>query len=515
MSRMRVEGLLAAFPKLVGHSKQHTFVETDTVRYVYQPLENQMYLLLITTKTSNIVEDLGTLRLLAKVVPDVAGGITENAVNTNAFELIFAFDEVLTVGGYKEDITLSTIQKNLIMDSHEEKVHLAIEKKKQDEAKKAMEERANEIKKAQMEQLKKNLVDGIGGQGGPGVSSGPSGGMVGFGSDSAGYGPGSNMGGFGSGGSFDYQQKVETPAVDEEPRKVAKGMQLGGMGKAKKKSNLLAAVAMEDNFSVMAGSNKADALGLSAAPAPPPPSTPLTVVLEEKYSVSMNREGGIDACDMKGSLSLTANTEVGAMASIAVNKPQIASKCTDNWSITTHPKVNKPTYEKTGVISLKGSNGLPLNRAVNVLKWSYKAKDAAPLTINCWPEDDGSGSMIVNIEYELTRMDMTLHDINILFPVGTTESPTIEAIDGQYKFDAKSGMMCWHQDVIDSNNSSGSLEFIIPGSDEDAFFPVQVMFKSQSLLCPIEILGVTSIANGSPIPHDLSKNVIPESYVVQ
>jgi hypothetical protein len=35
MSRIRIEGLLAAFPKLLGSdSKQHTFVETENVRYV-------------------------------------------------------------------------------------------------------------------------------------------------------------------------------------------------------------------------------------------------------------------------------------------------------------------------------------------------------------------------------------------------------------------------------------------------------------------------------------------------
>ena len=39
MSRIRIEGLLAAFPKLVGSGKQHTYVETENVRYVYQPLE--------------------------------------------------------------------------------------------------------------------------------------------------------------------------------------------------------------------------------------------------------------------------------------------------------------------------------------------------------------------------------------------------------------------------------------------------------------------------------------------
>ena len=39
MSRIRIEGLLAAFPKLVGTGKQHTYVETDNVRYVFQPME--------------------------------------------------------------------------------------------------------------------------------------------------------------------------------------------------------------------------------------------------------------------------------------------------------------------------------------------------------------------------------------------------------------------------------------------------------------------------------------------
>ena len=90
----------------------------------------ELYILLLTTKSSNIVEDLETLRLLSKVVPDVAGGAREQDVTEKLFELIFAFDEVMTSGGYKEQgVTMQNVKKNLEMESHEEKVSNEEEKR--------------------------------------------------------------------------------------------------------------------------------------------------------------------------------------------------------------------------------------------------------------------------------------------------------------------------------------------------------------------------------------------------
>lgn len=532
MNRLRVEGLLAAFPKLVGHAKQHTFVETDSVRYVYQPLENQMYLLLITTKASNIVEDLGTLRLLAKVVPDVAGGLMEHSINEHAFDIIFAFDEVLTAGGYKEEGTsLPAIRTNLLMDSHEEKVHMALKASKEQQAKDVMRQQAKNIQDRQMQQMRQNFV-----QGGTGGGA-PLGGMAGFGG-------GGHPGAGGGGGIFDlnaqqqqqqqtamqnsnpydnvYASSQQAPSLPEGPKILAKsGMKLGGAGAAGgKKDTLMAAMAAEDNLFPMSnmmgaksGAMKAGAFDLGAAVTKQTsaaiPSTPVTLLLEEKISVSMNREGKIESCDVKGTLSLTANTEAGEAALVAVDK----GAKSDVFSLVTHPKVDKKAYEQNGHLSLKGGKGFPVGRPVGILRWSYNGEDAVPLTVNCWPEDEGSGSIQVNIEMELTRPDATLYDVNILLPLGTTDAPSVSEIDGVYKHDPRNGMMCWHFDQVDANtNGTASMEFTIAGSDTDVFFPIQIGFRSETLLCPLQVISVTNAGTGAPIPSQTTRSFVPESY---
>jgi len=143
MAGSRVEALLASFPKLIHSGSQHTFVETEFVRYVYQPLED-LYMILITTKNSNILQDIESLQLFARAVSDQCHSLDENDILMSCFEILEAFDEIVSLG-YREKVTLSQVRTMLEMDSHEERIHEIIERNKELEAKEELKRRARQL----------------------------------------------------------------------------------------------------------------------------------------------------------------------------------------------------------------------------------------------------------------------------------------------------------------------------------------------------------------------------------
>ncbi|OMJ15924.1 Coatomer subunit delta, partial [Smittium culicis] len=127
MTRGHIEGLLSSFPKLIIEGQQHTSVETDSVRYVFQPLSEDMYAVLITTKNSNIVQDMDTLQLIARSIPEVCKYISQEEIVENAFLLLNAFDEIISLG-YRENIDLASLKTILEMDSQKEKIQDIIDR---------------------------------------------------------------------------------------------------------------------------------------------------------------------------------------------------------------------------------------------------------------------------------------------------------------------------------------------------------------------------------------------------
>ena len=438
---------------------------------------------------------------------------SEEKISEHCFELIFAFDEVLTAGGYREPITLPQIRSNLEMESHEERLHEMIKQTKMDAANDKARAAATTIRE------KKTTMVGIGGGLSAGTGSSSSGGFEGGGFDGSaggfdrsdrGGGDDYNSGGagaaFNSGASSSYgQAAAAAPAKKAMPMK---GMSLGRSGK---NQSLEESLFKEDKLThvVKPSATATAASGAVAAAAPQAVQHPVMLQLAERVSARMTRDGNVEAFDIKGSLTLTAGDDDAALCSV-----QLAVSDAEAFTFITHPKVNKAVYDQSQLLQLKDTTkGFPSARPVGILRWNYSSAsdDFVPIKINCWPEEESRGQMNVSIEYSMEQ-NLVLQNVCIHIPLGTSERPNVVSVDGNHRY--RDGELIWEIDMIDSSNATGSMEFNIAQRDADAFFPVTVDFASTQLYCNVEVSSVRSVGSNGAIQYGLTKGMQSEEYSI-
>nr|VDD20987.1 unnamed protein product [Brassica rapa] len=466
MSRIRIEGLLAAFPKLVGMGKQHTYIETDNVRYVYQPIE-ALFLLLVTTKQSNILEDLDTLRMLSKLVPEYSMSLDEDGIGRAAFELIFAFDEVISLG-HKESVTVAQVKQYCEMESHEEKLHKLVMQSKINDTKDVMKRKANEIDKSKIEKTRgeKGGFSSMSSMGSRLDSS--------FSDMSISHGSG---GGFGSGPAFGMLSDVEpinTKAKDRSRSSVtaapkSSGMKLGKSGK----NQLMESLKAEGEDIIEDVKPTGQTRAAVAAP-----TDPFTLTVEEKLNVALRRDGGISSFDMQGTLSLQILNQEDGFVQVQIEtggNPDILFK--------THPNINRELFNSESILGLKRPDQpFPTGQGgdgVGLLRWRMQRADESmvPLTINCWPSVSGNETY-VSIEYEASSMfDLTNVIISVPLPA-LRDAPIVKQCDGDWRYDSRNSVVEWSILLIDNSNRSGSMEFVVPPVDSSVFFPISVQFAA-------------------------------------
>merc|ERR1712001_289379 len=138
-----------------------------------------------------------------------------------------------------------------------------------------------------------------------------------------------------------------------------------------------------------------------------------------------------------------------------------------------------------------------------------------PLSINCWPSENGQGGCDVNIEYELEQSveHLELEDvvINIPIPHGVN-APVVAEDDGDYTFDKRAGLQ-WRLPVIDATNKTGSMEFSCGGNPDD-FFPVQVAFFSKKSYSGIEVLDCYEVEEESTVKFSTETILLGDRYQI-
>jgi len=492
MSRSRIEGLLSAFPKLMNTGQQHTFVETESVRYVYQPLD-KLFMLLITTKASNILEDLETLRLFSRVVPEYCKVLEENDILENSFQLIFAFDEIVALG-YRENVNLAQIRTFIEMDSHEERVINAVRKTQELEAKEQMKRKAKELQAARIGAGKgRNLLKGFtGGMSGSSTSNN-------INND---YTP--------TVGDHAQRNDVSEPKPSYTTRSAGKGKAMKLGGKTKDIDSFVSKLREEGTDVAITSSLSKSAV--KTAPTPSVPMSSVHVKFEEKISLTAGRHGGLHNMEVRGLILLRVADPALCKINIGVDNNDKRG-----FQMQTHPNVDKKLFAQNSVIGLKqGGKGFPLNNEIGVLKWRLQTKDEdlIPLTINCWPNEN-DGDCEVTIEYELQLKDLELNDVVISIPVPSgVGAPTVGELDGDHYFDSKKSVLDWQLPVIDSSNANGSMEFTIPGQSGD-FFPINVSFYSTKSMCDVQVTEIQQSENKSTVKYSSERSLLVDKYVIE
>ena len=123
--------------------------------YQVQAIED-LYLVLLTNKQSNILQDIESLQLFSRAIADTCKNVDEKEVGKHAFELLSVFDEIIALG-YSESVTVSQIKKILEMESQEERIQAEIAKNKEKEAKDELNRKMRALELQKKEMAKKGL----------------------------------------------------------------------------------------------------------------------------------------------------------------------------------------------------------------------------------------------------------------------------------------------------------------------------------------------------------------------
>jgi hypothetical protein len=473
MQRSRIEALLASFPKLADSGTQHTIAEQDNVRYVYQPLD-ELYMVLVTNLQSNILQDINSLHLFAQVVSSICKSLDEREILKNAFELLTAFDEIVTLG-YRENLTMSQIKTFLDMESHEERIQEIIARNKELEASEERKRRAKQLEMQRKEMSRSQRAGG--GMGGSGMGSSGMGRSPSYPAFTPSV-PTTNVA-----DTYDSYEAEKKKSSSKPLALGKKGMQLG---KKKQGNNLYEQVTggmPQDEEPLVSPKPSAPA----AAPASARQSMSndreaVHITTNETISARLDREGILKTFEVKGEMQLKISDP-----SLTQVKLDLATGNTHGAQLMTHPKVDKAVFRNDKVIQLADtSKGFPSNMGIGVMKWKLAPRpddvSDPPITFRVWVEE--SGDMYnITVEYELTGGD-ALKDVIVTIPYESSE-PNVSSFDAVYEVSGDS--LEWNVGTVDEANGSGSFEFEAQASSDTEFFPMRVRFTKSTPFVDVDV----------------------------
>lgn len=508
LTKERVMTLLANFPTLLSESNnsQQTSVEDEYVRYMYQPLE-EFYVVLITNKHSNILQDIDTLHLFSQSITSILRHVDEKEIYENCFELLSAFDEIICLG-YKENLTSSQVINFLEMDSHEERIQEIIERNKELEAAEASKKKAVELQfKEMMKKSNPHALD-----------------------------------------QFQQQQNFYSPPppqnvyTEPEPElqhhhstlannnKRSGGMQLGRKQSAFGDNQPLlvnpsASTRRIEQPLYQEQDSRTQSSSLTPANKQPQiENNGILLTVNEKYSAQISREGTVTSAEVKGDLQIRISNPELAKAQIKLSLNDSSEFSTQ---YKTHPNVDKKLFNSNSIIGLKDpTKPFPSNDLnLGVLRWrstlkktdSEDASGLLPIILTTWVNNDNDGTIGLTFEYEVNTAK-NVDEVIIIIPIVNASLESSENDNASLQF-TDDGVYIKLTNLLETQ--SGSFEILCKNTDdEEALFPMEVSFSELKEIDSLKqgsglvVESVISTDSQDALPYDIYINASNESYYI-
>ena len=211
--------------------------------------------------------------------------------------------------------------------------------------------------------------------------------------------------------------------------------------------------------------------------------------LEEKITLTAGRDGGLRSLEVLGMLTIRIADEASWMIKLGFEGPT-----NKGFKLQPHPNIDEELLKTRAQIALKNpSKPFRTNTDVGVLKWRFSSQDESfiPLSIDCWPSDNGQGGCDVYIDYKLVQDQLELQDVIFAVPIAHgAGAPVVSECVGNYSYE-KLGCLLWQLPVIDASNKSGRMVFSCHGRPDD-FFPIRVSFYSKKTYSGIQVKALES-----------------------
>ncbi|ANZ73877.1 BA75_01518T0 [Komagataella pastoris] len=564
LSKDRITSLLAEFPSLLSENSkyQHTSIEYEGVRFIYQPLEN-VYVVLITNRQSNVLQDIDTLHILSQSLSALLRSVEEKEVLDNCFEIISAFDEVINLG-YKENLSLNQVRAFLEMDSHEEKIQEIIERNKELEAAEERKRRAKEIQRKELARRNREDYANMIPQHSGAFDQQPQQPMYSnFEAPSApseyeSYNPtipstrsapprgkGLRLGKK-SGGSeaqqpllvpqrhlesqFNSHQQQTPPLQQQQNYPHQQHYQQSPSQQAHHSPvpEPVSSISPAHNAPAQHAGQHVQRPAPQATTTRSPVSRPqvgkpinngILVTINEKVSGKVNRDGTVLSSELKGDLQLRVNE-----SSLAHGVIHLGLGKQPNTQFKTHPNVDKNLFNAESKIGLKDpKKSFPANdQSLGVLRWRSVGSGLLPLNVSSWINSNDDGTVSVTIEYEVNEKlafnEYSIDDAELVIPLAglsfSIDNPENVSVDN------KAGSTSVFLTRL-NEHPSGSFEFEVSNVDEENIFPIHVKIDLQNNFDNLSDVKVTSINSldletlNEELPYDLYYNLATESFTIE